>query len=454
MISRRTALGGLVAWGAEAAIGCSGHGEGRPHDGPAPEFYWGLGIENTWMVQADPTIDGARRALDELALTGHDARWRDDFTLAKDVGATALRYGISWDRLEPEPGRYELDALVERLDYLRELGIEAVLDVLHYGTPAWLRGGIGEAAFPEALASYCAALGTRCAGLVRLVTPMNEPQTSASTSGLTGLWPPYRRSTRDWVELGLVLARAQVLGTRALRDTLPGVTIVSADPINWFAAGQLFPSGPPGDELAGQCGAFPASLAYGVVPPDGVFGRWLSSQGADAEALAWLVEHAEPPDVVGYNHYPDFGFLPGDFTWGGGGQLTLDEAAAQAAEGAAEGLRRAHAFWQKPVWLTETSAGLTAPARAAYARALGRMAATLLGEGVDLRGINWWPLFEAVHWGYREDATKPFADFVTPGAWNNGLYDLDATTLARVETEAAAAYREVVAGFRSGARPR
>lgn len=415
-----------------------------------PDFYLGVGIENTWMVQADPTKDGPRRPLDEFALTGHDANWRADLTLAADLGVNCLRYSLPWPRVEAAPGVFEFSELRARLEFLVSLGITPILDLIHYGTPAWMQDGIGDPRFPESLSRYARATAEQLGGLVTHFTPYNEPQVAAALCGASGTWPPYAASPQAFAQLGARVARAMVLASQRLREVLSTAVLVSADPINWLLADTLFPelaqAEPEADELRAAVGSFPASLAYGKISTEHPLGALLMELGVAATEIDWLLTHAEPPDIVGYNHYPDIVNYPGspDFTLGG--SVPLARAATAAARHAEQGLRRAQGYFGGAIYLSETSAGLSSSARAAYATALGEMVERLQIEGFPLVGLNWWPLLQAVQWDYRDDVAKPLSDFFTPGGWNNALYDLVRKpdgTLQRVPTPAVAALRDL-----------
>jgi hypothetical protein len=417
---------------------------------PLPEFFWGVGIENTWMVQADPQKDGNRRPLDEYELTEHTQRWRDDLALAADLGVSAIRYSLAWPRAEPAPGIYDWSWLEGPIERMSELGIVPILDLVHYGTPAWMADGIGDPRFPETLSAYAEATARHFRGWVRCFTPHNEPQVAAAFCGAGGVWPPYGKTPARWAELGVAIARAMVLATRSLRSVAPDCTIVSADPINWLLGDVLFPNAEatlaPGEleDLRAACGSFPACLAYGKISPGHRLASLLLDLGVAESDLVWLAEHAEAPDLVGYNHYPDIVdfALHGDFTLGG--SVPIEEAARAATERVELGLRRSQAYFGLPIALTETSAGLSGASRAAYARALGELAVRLRAGEFPLAGVLWWPLHQAVQWAYRDQPEKPLSDFLTPGGWNNGLYDLDPSSLDRVPTAAVDAFRDAV----------
>jgi beta-glucosidase/6-phospho-beta-glucosidase/beta-galactosidase len=123
-------------------------------------FRFAVGIEDTFVPHAFP----GHRALDEYELTQHYRFWPEDLGLAAETGATAIRYGFPWYRLNPAPGRFVWDWADRVVERLGELGLEAIVDLVHYGTPLWLDNAFLNADFPVRLAEYAAALAARYRG--------------------------------------------------------------------------------------------------------------------------------------------------------------------------------------------------------------------------------------------------------------------------------------------------
>jgi beta-glucosidase len=113
-----------------------------------PSFLWGVA---TSAYQIEGAVDndwtsweaaGRLRARTERCgvATRHRDRWQADLALLPTINANAYRFSVEWSRLEPRPGEPDLDALaleVERVDYLRRLGIEPVVTLHHYTHPRW-----------------------------------------------------------------------------------------------------------------------------------------------------------------------------------------------------------------------------------------------------------------------------------------------------------------------------
>src|SRR5207237_3371967 len=152
---------------------------------------------------------------------------RDDFNrLRETLGATALRYAFPWHQLEPEPGRYDWSMADERISAAQELGIELYLDVMHFGTPLWLKQAAGDPEFPEALERFTEAIVARYSGLINMWCPCNEPLVLALFSGDFGFWPPHSRKWRGYMPVLSRIVQGVNRSIRAIRRAQPEATVL------------------------------------------------------------------------------------------------------------------------------------------------------------------------------------------------------------------------------------
>src|SRR5579862_2317717 len=101
---------------------------------PFDRFVWGAGIECSFLPHLN---------VDQFQWTQHDRFWREDFRRAKDeLGIGALRYAFPWHIIERERGKFDWSVCDERMDLINELGIDLFLDVMHFGTPLWLKQAV------------------------------------------------------------------------------------------------------------------------------------------------------------------------------------------------------------------------------------------------------------------------------------------------------------------------
>lgn len=362
--------------------------------GAAPQdFIWGGGIEDTFVPQTRPN----HRALDEYDLMGHYTHWREDIDLARDLGLTALRWGIPWYRVEQAPGEYDWTWTDRVIRYMvEEVGITPIIDLMHYGCPFWLRSEFANPEYPAAVARYAGAVARRYGHLVKWYTPLNEPIVNALMCGRRGLWPPYLRGHTGYVRIMLQLARGIVASVNELKGVQPEAIMVHVE-----AAGITRASRPDLDPLAAedQLSRFLCyDLITGRVTHNHPFYVWLVRNGAQPDLLSELAAAPIDIDVLGLNFYPEWSTR----------QLYIDRtgrAAYRVIERAGEGfsdmVEEYQARYSAPVIVTETSAFGSNKARSQWLTAALTSIRELRSKGIPVLGYTWFPLFTMIDWRYR-----------------------------------------------------
>jgi beta-glucosidase/6-phospho-beta-glucosidase/beta-galactosidase len=190
------------------------------------------GIENSYPVIAGK--DGRPKRRDELQSCGHYDRWREDFALVKELGIEYLRYGPPLYRTHLGPDRYDWSFADETFNALREMDIEPIADLCHFGVPDWV-GGFDNPDFPRLFADYARAFAERYAW-VRLYTPVNEIFVCATFSGLLGWWNERQASDRGFVAALHNLCKANVMAMRAILDVCDEPAFVQSESSEYFHA--------------------------------------------------------------------------------------------------------------------------------------------------------------------------------------------------------------------------
>ncbi|NUR90337.1 MAG: family 1 glycosylhydrolase [Nonomuraea sp.] len=429
--------------------------DGFPHD----RLRWLIGIEDTCVY---PSPGSAMGPLDEFALTGHDAHWRADLATAASLG-TGLRYGVSWPLVHLAPGRFDWSTLDERFEVaVREHGLTVIADLVHYGTPTWLDGSFADERFPGALAEFAAAFAERYRGIVDHITPLNEPLTTASFCGLRGVWPPALTGWDGWCTVTVGIARGVQRAIEAVRQANPDAVIVHVE------ASAIYETTDP--ELAGEAellrtlATLPTDLVLGRVGADHPLRPWLVEYGTPPEHLAELAARTPVIDLLGVNYYPDLTPRILQRVDGAVRQVTANRGAA--------GLRAVLRAWQAryglPMLVTETSIEGSERVRRDWLEAATGVVRELHADGVDVRGLTWWPLLDFVDWSFasggrnveefvlrpesESEATAetfaPMDQGITPFLRRMGLITLSEEAdgeLSRTETEAVKVFPREVA---------
>ena len=390
-------------------------------------FFWATGIEDTFITAPWPKTG---RTLDEYELTGHYERWHADLGLMREAGVAAARYGLPWHRIQPARDVWSWDFVDRAVDRLLELGIEPVLDLVHYGLPPWIEAAYLHPDFPQLMAEYATRTAERLRGRVHAYTPLNEPRITAWYCGRLGWWPPHRRGWRGFVAVMLGACRGIVQTARALRAVDPENVIAHVD------ATDLYTSALPEFEAEArhrQDLVFLAlDLVSGRVRPGHALWDWLLAQGATERDLAWFQERAIELPLVGINLYPMFTQKVARRTREGGIRWGMTYASGDMVE------TLGRLYWERyraPVFIAETASVGAVRRRSAWLRESVAAVKRLRAAGVPLVGYTWWPLFALITWGYRQGRHPP--EFYLK---QMGLWDLS-TKLERVPTSLVAEFR-------------
>lgn len=361
---------------------------------PAAEhFIWAAGIENTFVPQTRP----GHRSLDEYELMGHYTHWREDLALASDVGLQALRWGVPWYKVEPEPGVFDWRWIDEVLPYMvEELKITPIIDLMHYGCPFWLNREFANKDYPKFVARYAAEFANRYKSLIKWYTPLNEPIINALMCGMRGLWAPYLKGERGYIKLMMQLAKGIVRTVAAIKEIDADSIMVHVEATGLTRTIR--------DDLVALAreeqhrGYLCYDLISGRLTHDHLLFSWLVRNGASLDDLAELQNNKIKLDVLGMNFYPQWSTK----------QLYLDNRGRVAfreteheGDGFAELITDYYRRYEVPIMITETSAVGNDETRSRWLDSSVSSIKNLRAAGVPVIGYTWFPFFTMIDWRYR-----------------------------------------------------
>jgi beta-glucosidase len=397
------------------------------------EFHWLAGIEDTFITAPSPRTG---RTLDEYELTEHYARWETDIELLAQLGIRSARYGIPWHRINPAPGQWDFAWADRPLERLLEVGIDPIVDLVHYGLPAWIEGAFLHPDFPAYMAEYATRIAERFRGRIRAYTPLNEPRVTAWYCGKLGWWPPFRRGWRGFLQVMLGVCRGIVHTVKSLETLDPEIVFAHVDATDLYEPMQ--------PELEAEAARrqeivfLALDLVSGRLRPGHALYGWLLHAGVREDELRWFEEHAVRLDLIGINLYPLFS-RKRLVQSPRGVRIRMPYASADIVD------RLAALYWnryQRPLFISETASEGSLARRRAWLEDSVLAVCRVRSRGIPLIGYTWWPLFALVTWGYREGRKSPH-DYLK----QMGLWDLRPTDhgLERVHTPLVDRYREIVA---------
>jgi len=400
------------------------------------DFMWAVGIEDTFIGQPHRRTG---RVLDEYQLLDHYGLWRDDLDRLGELGVRFMRYGIPWYRVAPEAGRFDwswTDQVVPHL--VQRVGIEPIVDLMHYGCPIWLEGEFLNPGYPERVAEYAVAFAERYHGLVRYFTPLNEPVVNAFFCGQSGSWPPYLRGPRGYTRVLIALAKGMSATISALRAAVPDAVIVQVE-----ASQRVVADG------AGLEHHVERAFLKQFLPTDLVLGRvdaghpmlgWLLDHRVATSDLDWLREHGQRIDIMGINFYPTMSTA----RISGEGDRPRSRNFYGSATDLGVVLSAHYSHFGLPVMITETSDFARVQRRAQWMDDSVAGVRDARERGVPVVGYTWFPVYSHVGWDYR-GGRRPLEAYIC----DMGLWDIRADsdgTFRRHRTPLVDRYAALVAG--------
>ncbi|HEY8747374.1 MAG TPA: family 1 glycosylhydrolase [Tepidisphaeraceae bacterium] len=349
---------------------------------PFDQFIFGSGIECSFL----PHIN-----VNQFQWTQHDRYWRDDFKRAREeLGITHLRYAFPWHELEPQRGAFNWGYSDERIAECDRLGIKLMLDVMHFGTPMWLKQAVGDPEFPEALEEYAEALVGRYRNSVNTWCPFNEPLVSALFSGDFGFWPPHSRKWRGYMPVLSRIVQATSRSIRAIRRMMPEATVLLCD------AAENFKTRTPalhGEVDRRNLRRFVVmDLLTGRVDRHHPLFPWLTSYGMSELDIDWLRANPQAPDVLGLDYYPHSDWQV-ESENGAVRQRRADNPIGVYGLGTAYYNR-----YGIPLMLTETSVDGKPINREIWLDTTLDHIRRLREEGIPMLGMIWWPMIDQLDW--------------------------------------------------------
>lgn len=169
------------------------------------DLWWGVTASSLQTEGVAPAADWSRWERDRRVPASGDGNGiatnhGDDFEILAGLGMSRVRLTLEWSRLEPEPGRLDLDAFDRYDDLLlsaRRAGL-SVIATLHHGTsPGWFAEDTPGFRDPKRRELDWSRHVDRCAerydALVDTWVPIDDPIGWALRGFLLGSRPPGRR---------------------------------------------------------------------------------------------------------------------------------------------------------------------------------------------------------------------------------------------------------------------
>ena len=362
------------------------------------------------------------RYFDQTVRTGHQDRI-SDLTRFAEIGFSALRYPVLWERVAPDqPAERDWAWTDERLNEIRRLGMRPIAGLVHHGSgPRYTH--LLDPGFAPGLTDHARAAAERYPW-IEAWTPVNEPLTTARFSALYGHWYPHARDEGAFFTALLNQIDAVRLSMRAIRQVNPAARLVQTEDL-----GHTFATAPLGYQASfdNERRWLAWDLLTGKVGRDHLFWGRIADHGLE-DRLHAIQDDPCPPDVVGVNYYlSSERFLdhrveryPLHRRGGNGEDVYADVEAVRAVAPSPMGLERLlEAAWRRyglPLAVTESHNGCTREEQMRWLNEAWTIAGALRERGVPMQAVTAWSMLGAYDW----DRLLT----VDNGHYEVGVYDL------------------------------
>lgn len=341
--------------------------------------------------------------IDQTKLSGHQDRIEDLDRFAA-LGIRKLRYPVLWERTAPE-GYADWRWSDERLERLRELGVEPIAGLLHHGSGP-RHTSLVDPLFPEHFSKYAGQVAQRYPWIENY-TPVNEPLTTARFSGLYGFWYPHGRSNKLFAQAFILQCRAIVLAMREIRKVNQNAKLVQTEDLGkTFSVPNLSYQA----DFENERRWLTFDLLSGRLRPFDEMWKFLVTAGIKEHELYWFTENSCAPDVLGMNHYVTSDrFLDDRIEYfpeglhGGNGRhryadveavrVNLDESLGPLAR-----LQELWARYHRPIAVTEVHLGCTVDEQLRWFWEVWNAALHMQTRGADIRAVTAWSLLGSFDW--------------------------------------------------------
>jgi beta-glucosidase len=343
------------------------------------------------VAHGSPFVEPSGDACDSLR------RYPEDVSLVANAGLSAYRFSLDWSRIQPSERDVSREAIAHyraMVDTCRDAGVQPVVTVHHFASPAWLarEGGWTNPLVVDRFARFCEAVLPVLVD-VDLVCTINEPNVMLEFAHLL-TQPPLRAMD--------LRARDHLLAAHA-------------------KAVQVLKAG-----TAGQVG-ITLALPGVVVEPGGEE----AAAAYTREAHDVFLEATRDDDFVGVQTYSDTVIGPQGVIEPGPGEDVTQLGWRFRPEALGRSVRRTYELVQRPIYVTENGLATADDAeRITYIRRALTSLHEAMADGVDVRGYFYWSLLDNYEWlhGYRPTF---------------GLVEVDRTTFERHPKPSLAWYGEV-----------
>ncbi|MBG6233457.1 dTDP-4-dehydrorhamnose reductase [Pedobacter sp. CAN_A7] len=359
----------------------------------------------------------------QLHYQGHYDR-KNDLVLLDDLGIKKLRYPILWEYHQLQQHQPPQWGVIEaNLLELKARNIEVIAGLVHHGSgPSFVN--LQEVNFAEGLAAFAAEVARRFPWIT-YYTPINEPLTTARFCGLYGLWHPHESNDVSFLRILYQECKATIMAMEAIRKVNPNARLIHTEDLGKVHSTKNLKYQADFENERRWLGI---DLLCGRLTPVHPLWRYCMDNGLTAMELQFFIDHAMPPDILGFNYYVTserylderLEQYPVSSHGGNSRQAYADVEAVRTGDITLDGLpnllREAWNRFHLPLAVTEAHLYCGREDQLRWIKSSWDAVKKLKSEGIAIQAFTIWSIFGAYGW----DRLLTQAH----GNYESGVYDI------------------------------
>ena len=319
-------------------------------------------------------------------------RYKKDHDSLSELGVNIFRSSIEWSRIEPEEGKFSEEAIRHYREIFQDLknrGIKTQVTLWWWTSPLWFQKkyGFHKKDSVKIFARYVKKITKELGDLIDMFTVFNEPMVPLGQGFLAGVFPPGYKNPFKFLRAVNNLAAAYRESYKIIHKIKPEAQVGITYLYNWYE-----------------------SEGFGfLLKTVNKIAQWYR-----LDLLGNKIKGFQ--DYIGVNYYRlgQIKFDRKNIKMDSRNQiylgLTIKEDKNNAMnwitypKGIYHVLKEASAKFKLPIYITEnggpTRAGLDDDDRIKFIQDHLAFVHKAIGEGVDVRGYNFWSLMDNLEWLY------------------------------------------------------
>lgn len=416
------------------------------------DFLWGTAT-SSHQVEGDNTNNdwhtweqaGGGHVFEDH-VSGKTCKWwaghaEKDIKRMADLHTNAHRLSIEWSRIEPEPGKWDHDAIDRYraiLNAMRDAKIQPMVTLHHFTNPIWVAemGGWLNPEIVTLFQRFAQKAVGELADLCSVWCTINEPSVYAAKGFYDGSWPPDKTDLSLYFQVTYNMALAHAAAYHTIHDLSAQAQVGMAHHMVYWQP--LHRSNPLDRTITNILDSMFNNLFLDTLQT----GQWRPLIGKKAE----IPEVKGTLDWIGLNYYQRwdaafslralkalgiaYGARPGapkgPKTWG-----------EFYPEGLLELIKVLHKQFRLPIYITENGVpDETDAIRPGFLLEHLRQVWKAIMHSIPVKGYYFWSLVDNFEWAEGYDPRYKF-----------GLYEVDFKTQKRTLKDSGKLYKEIATTY-------